>query len=148
MDLSVLTRPAPPVPPVATLARVALGVALVGAGVSHLTVAREEFQAQVPSWFPVDEDVTVLASGAVEIALGGSLVVLSRWRVAVGLVAAAFFVVIFPGNVGQWLEGKDGFGLDTDAKRFVRLFFQPVLVAWALWSTGALRALRRGPARD
>ncbi|WP_426310017.1 DoxX family protein [Cellulosimicrobium sp. E-16] len=148
MDLSVLSRPAPPVPPVATLARVALGVALVGAGVSHLTVAREEFQAQVPSWFPVDEDVTVLASGAVEIALGGSLVVLSRWRVAVGLVAAAFFVVIFPGNVGQWLEGKDGFGLDTDAKRFVRLFFQPVLVAWALWSTGALRALRRGPARD
>ena len=148
MDLSVLTRPAPPVPPVATLARVALGLALVGAGVSHLTVAREEFQAQVPSWFPVDEDVTVLASGAVEIALGGSLVVLSRWRVAVGLVAAAFFVVIFPGNVGQWLEGKDGFGLDTDAKRFVRLFFQPVLVAWALWSTGALRALRRGPTRD
>lgn len=148
MDLSVLTRPAPPVPPVATLARVALGLALVGAGVSHLTVAREEFQAQVPSWFPVDEDVTVLASGAVEIALGGALVVLSRWRVAVGLVAAAFFVVIFPGNVGQWLEGKDGFGLDTDAKRLVRLFFQPVLVAWALWSTGALRALRRGPARD
>ena len=148
MDLSVLTRPAPPVPPVATLARVALGIALVGAGVSHLTVAREEFQAQVPSWVPVDEDVTVLASGAVEIALGGSLVVLSRWRVAVGLVAAAFFVVIFPGNVGQWLEGKDGFGLDTDAKRLVRLFFQPVLVAWALWSTGALRALRRGPARD
>ena len=148
MDLSVLTRPAPPVPPVATLARVALGLALVGAGVSHLTVAREEFQAQVPSWFPVDEDVTVLASGAVEIALGGSLVVLSRWRVAVGLLAAAFFVVIFPGNVGQWLEGKDGFGLDTDAKRFVRLFVQPVLVAWALWSTGALRALRRGPARD
>ncbi|MFB7887577.1 hypothetical protein ACFCZ3_06030 [Cellulosimicrobium cellulans] len=148
MELSVLTRPAPPVPPVATLARVALGLALLGAGVSHLTVAREEFQAQVPSWFPVDEDVTVLASGAVEIALGGSLVVLSRWRVAVGLVAAAFFVVIFPGNVGQWLEGKDGFGLDTDAKRFVRLFFQPVLVAWALWSTGALRALRRGPARD
>jgi uncharacterized membrane protein len=148
MDLSVLTRPAPPVPPVATLARVVLGLALVGAGVSHLTVAREEFQAQVPAWFPVDEDVTILASGAVEIALGGSLVVLSRWRVAVGMVAAAFFVVIFPGNVGQWLEGKDGFGLDTDAKRLARLFFQPVLVAWALWSTGALRALRRGPARD
>ncbi|UTT59127.1 DoxX family protein [Cellulosimicrobium cellulans] len=148
MDLSVLTRPAPPVPPVVTVARVALGLALVGAGISHLTVAREEFQAQVPSWFPVDDDVTVLASGAVEIALGGSLVVLSRWRVAVGLVAAAFFVVIFPGNVGQWLEHQDGFGLDTDAKRFGRLFFQPVLVAWALWSTGALRALRRARSRD
>jgi uncharacterized membrane protein len=145
MDLSVLTQPTRTSVP-ATIARVALGLALVGAGVSHLTVAREEFQAQVPDWFPVDEDVTVLASGAVEIALGASLVVLSRWKVAVGLVAAAFFVVIFPGNVAQWMEGKDGFGLDTDAKRFGRLFFQPVLVAWALWSTGALRALRR--ARD
>ncbi|WP_435737552.1 MauE/DoxX family redox-associated membrane protein [Cellulosimicrobium sp. PMB13] len=145
MDLSALTKPTRTSLP-ATVARIALGVALVGAGVSHLTVAREEFQAQVPDWFPVDEDVTVLASGVVEIVLGGSLVVLSRWKVAVGLVAAAFFVVIFPGNVAQWLEGKDGFGLDTDAKRFGRLFFQPVLVAWALWSTGALRALRR--ARD
>ncbi|WP_454042434.1 DoxX family protein [Cellulosimicrobium sp. Marseille-Q8652] len=145
MDLTVLTQPTRTSVP-ATVARVALGLALVGAGVSHLTVAREEFQAQVPGWFPVDEDVTVLASGAVEIALGASLVVLSRWKVAVGLVAAAFFVVIFPGNVAQWMEGKDGFGLDTDAKRLGRLFFQPVLVAWALWSTGALRALRR--ARD
>ncbi|MBD5784859.1 hypothetical protein IF650_01580 [Cellulosimicrobium terreum] len=147
MDLSVLTRPTRTSVP-ATITRVALGLALVGAGVSHLTVAREEFQAQVPAWFPIDDDVTVLASGAVEIALGSSLVVLSRWKVAVGLVAAAFFVVIFPGNVGQWLEGTDGFGLDTDAKRFGRLFFQPVLVALALWSTGAFRALRESVARD
>lgn len=114
---------------------------LLFAGISHLTFARDEFKAQVPSWFPA-KDFTVLASGAVEIALGSSLVVLSRWRVAVGLVVAAFFVAIFPGNIAQWLEHKDGFGLDTDGKRFVRLFFQPVLVAWALWSTGALRAVR------
>ena len=136
MDLSALTKPTRTSVP-ATVARIALGVALVGAGVSHLTVAREEFQAQVPDWFPVDEDVTVLASGVVEIVLGGSLVVLSRWKVAVGLVAAAFFVVIFPGNVGQWIEGEDAFGLDTDAERLRRLFFQPLLVVWAIWSTGA-----------
>jgi len=146
MDLSVLTAPGPRTSVPATVARVGLGLALTWAGISHLTVAREEFRAQVPAWFPVDEDVTVLASGAVEILLGGSLVVLSRWKVAVGLLAAAFFVVIFPGNVGQWIEGKDGFGLDTDAKRFARLFFQPVLVAWALWSTGAFRALREARA--
>ncbi|WP_369796591.1 hypothetical protein [Cellulomonas sp. A375-1] len=124
------------------VARVGLGIGLVLAGIGHLTFAREEFQAQVPSWFPVDTDLTVLASGAVEIALGTALVVLPRWRVAVGLVAAAFFVVVFPGNVGQWLEHRDGFGLDTDTKRLVRLAFQPVLVAWALWSTGAVKALR------
>ncbi|OLT47890.1 hypothetical protein [Cellulosimicrobium sp. CUA-896] len=147
MDLSVLTRPTRTSVP-ATIARVALGLALVGAGTTHLTVARDEFQAQVPSWFPVDEDVTVLASGVVEIVLGGSLVVLSRWKVAVGLIAAAFFVAIFPGNLAQWAEAKDGFGLDTDEKRFGRLFFQPVLVAWALWSTGAFAALRRARRRD
>lgn len=146
MDLHELTRPVPTSLPRA-IVRVALGLALAGAGITHLTVAREEFRAQVPGWFPVDEDVTVLASGAAEIVLGGSLVALARWKVAVGLLVAAFFVVIFPGNVGQWLEGKDGFGLDTDAKRFGRLFFQPVLVALALWSTGAFAALRHA-ARD
>jgi len=146
MDLHELTRPAPTSLPRA-IGRVTLGLALAGAGITHLTVAREEFRAQVPGWFPVDEDVTVLASGVVEIVLGGSLVVLARWKVAVGLLVAAFFVVIFPGNVGQWLEGKDGFGLDTDTKRFVRLFFQPVLVALALWSTGAFAALRRAARR-
>jgi uncharacterized membrane protein len=143
---NLLTADPPPDTLTRRIGRVALGLALVFAGISHLTFSREEFQAQVPDWFPVDEDVTVLASGAVEIALGSSLVVLSRRRVAVGLITAAFFVVIFPGNIGQWLEHKDGFGLDTDAKRFGRLFFQPVLVAWALWSTGAFSALRRARA--
>lgn len=124
------------------IARVLLGLSLLFAGISHLTFARDEFRAQVPGWFPLDDDVTVLASGAVEVGLGASLV-LSRRRTAVGLLTAAFFVVIFPGNVGQWLERKDGFGLDTDGRRLARLFFQPALVAWALWSTGALHALRR-----
>lgn len=121
-----------------TPGRVALGVVLLVAGIGHLTSQREEFQAQVPSWFPVDADVVVVASGVVEILLGGALVS-GRRRVAVGWVVAAFFVVIFPGNIAQFVEGKDGFGLDTDAKRGVRLLFQPVLVAWALWSTGAWR---------
>lgn len=137
-----LTVEAPPETVPRKIGRSALGIALIFAGFGHLTFAREEFQAQVPSWVPVGTDFTVLASGAVEIALGASLIVVSRRRVVVGLVAAAFFVAVFPGNVGQWLEHKDGFGLDTDGKRFARLFFQPVLIAWALWSTGALTALR------
>ena len=139
---NLLTADPPPDTVARRIGRIALGLSLVFAWIGHLTFSRDEFQAQVPDWFPVIDDVTVLASGAVEIALGSSLVVLSRRRVAVGLVAAAFFVVIFPGNIGQWLEHKDGFGLDTDAKRLGRLFFQPVLVAWALWSTGAFKALR------
>jgi uncharacterized membrane protein len=128
-----------------TAGRWLLGAALVGAGISHLTAQREEFQAQVPGWFPADADVVVLVSGVVEIALGLALVLLARQQVVVGWIAAAFFVVIFPGNVAQLVEGTDAFGLDSDVKRFVRLFFQPVLVVWALWSTGAWRAARGHP---
>jgi uncharacterized membrane protein len=127
-----------------TVLRWLLGGALAGAGIGHLTVQRTEFRAQVPSWFPIDEDVVVVASGIAEIALGAALIGLPRQRVLVGTIVAAFFVVIFPGNVAQWREGVDAFGLDTDAKRFARLFFQPVLVIWALGATGAWRAYRNG----
>lgn len=120
-----------------TIARFALGAFLTFAGISHLTFARSEFQAQVPTWVPFSVDFVVVASGVVEIALGLSLLVLRRYRVPVGLVTAAFFVAIFPGNISQYVTHQDAFGLDTDTKRLVRLFFQPLLVAWALWGTGA-----------
>lgn len=126
-----------------TVARWALGGTLVVAGTGHLTNQREEFRAQVPDWMPIDDDLVVLASGVVEIALGLALILLGRQRAAVGLVIAGFFVVIFPGNIAQYTEGTDAFALDTDTKRLVRLCFQPVLVAWALWSTGAWRRLRQ-----
>jgi uncharacterized membrane protein len=127
-----------------TAARLLLGTAMVGAGVLHLTTQRQEFRAQVPEWFPVDEDLTVLASGVAEIALGAAFVALPRRRRLVGGLLAAFFVVIFPGNVAQYLEGTDAFGLDTDRKRLVRLFFQPLLVLWALYGGGWLRRDRSG----
>ncbi|OWY63033.1 hypothetical protein B7486_55265 [cyanobacterium TDX16] len=128
-------------------ARVLLGAALLVAGVGHLTWARTEFQAQVPSWVPLDADLVVVLSGVVEVALGAALIVLVRRRVLLGWIAAAFFVAVFPGNVAQWAEGNDGFGLDTDAERAIRLLFQPVLVALALWSTGAWAAWRKAHRR-
>ncbi|MCD4527304.1 hypothetical protein LQ940_08770 [Nocardioides sp. cx-173] len=130
---------APPTSRPRTAARMLLGAILVFAGVSHLTFAREEFVAQVPDWFPVSDDPVVLVSGVMEISLGAALVAFGRGRIGVGLLVAAFFVAIFPGNIAQYLEHTDAFGLDTDRKRFVRLFFQPLLVAWALWATGAWR---------
>src|SRR5690349_14098612 len=126
-----------------TTARVALGSIMTFAGVTHLTTAREEFQAQVPDWFPVDADTVVLASGAVEIGLGAAFVALPKHKRTVGAMLAAFFVVIFPGNIAQYAEHTDAFGLDTDTKRFVRLFFQPVLIAWALFGGGVLRDRER-----
>lgn len=116
---------------------------MVFAGVGHLTFARDEFRAQVPNWVPLPVDVTVLASGGVEIALGAAMILLTSRRAAVGLLLAAFFVAVFPGNIAQWMHHRDAFGLNSDRARLVRLFFQPVLIAWALWSTGAWKALRR-----
>lgn len=118
-----------------TVGRIVLGSFLVFTGVAHLTFAREEFLAQVPPWVPLDPDVVVLASGIVEIGLGVALLIARRHRRLVGVLTALFFVAVFPGNIAQWLEHRDAFGLDTDTARFVRLFFQPVLIALALWST-------------
>jgi uncharacterized membrane protein len=122
-------------------ARVALGLMLVTAGTSHLTFARDAFKAQVPPWVPVDTDTVVLESGVVEIGLGAALLLLPQKKL-VGRIAGAFFVSVFPGNIAQYQHRRSAFGLDTDGKRFARLFFQPLLVAWALWSTGALRRRR------
>ena len=117
--------------------QVILGAALMYAGITHLTTNRTEFQAQVPTWVPLSADFVVLASGVVEILLGLALASLQNRR-QVGWITAAFFVAIFPGNISQYVNGIDAFGLDTDQARLTRLFFQPVLVLWALWGTGIL----------
>lgn len=119
-------------------AQILLGGALTYAGITHLTTNRTEFQAQVPTWVPLSADFVVLASGVVEIALGIALASL-QYRRQVGWLTAAFFVAIFPGNISQYVNGIDAFGLDTDQARLTRLFFQPLLVLWALWATGVLR---------
>ncbi len=122
--------------------RLLLGAVLAIAGLSHLSWSRSEFLAQVPDWFPADADFVVVVSGIFEIAIGIALLLAARYRVIVGLIAAGFFVAIFPGNIAQLVEGTDAFGLNSTASRSVRLLFQPVLVGWALWSTGAWGALR------
>jgi uncharacterized membrane protein len=127
---------------IARLPQMALGFALAYAGIGHLTTSRTEFQAQVPSVLADYADFVVLASGVVEIALGIGLIALWKYRVQIGWLAAAFFVAIFWGNISQYVNGVDAFGLDTDTKRLVRLSFQPLLVAWALLSTGAWSAWR------
>ena len=124
-----------------------LGAFLTSAGYSHLGSNRQEFQAQVPTWLPLDPDFVVITSGLVEIALGLSLittlVIFKRYRGVVGLITALFFVAIFAGNINQYINQIDAFGLDTDTKRLIRLFFQPPLVAWALWSTNVIRLTKK-----
>ena len=148
--IAAAVRPdtAPPASNVQHVARTVLGVALAYAGIGHLTWSRTEFLAQVPGWVPLDADLVVVLSGIVEIALGAALVLLVRHRVLLGWIAAAFFVAVFPGNISQYIDGDDAFGLDSDRARAIRLVFQPVLVAWALWSTGAWSAWRASRARS
>ena len=122
-----------------SVVRWALALAMLFAGVSHLTFARRDFQAQVPDVLvengPLDRDAVVVASGVVEAAFGLALLVLPKERRRIGAALAAFFVAIFPGNIDQWRKGRSAFGLDNDRRRFVRLLFQPALVAAAWWST-------------
>ncbi len=123
--------------------RIGLGIMMLIAGIGHLTFVRETFQAQVPDWIPMSKDFVVLASGVVEILFGLSMLFWKKQRRYVGLALAIFFILIFPGNISQYVEQRDGFGLDTDAKRLIRLLFQPVLVFIALYSTDALQLLKK-----
>ena len=129
------------------IARILLGVALVAAGTSHLGTNRTEFLAQVPTWLPLEPDFVVVASGVVEIVLGLGLIFVKRYRQQFGVLTALFFIAIFPGNIAQFTEQRDAFGLNTDEARAIRLLFQPVLVVWALWSTGSFAYLRELLAR-
>ena len=121
------------------LLQLLLGALLTSAGISHLGSNRTEFLAQVPTWLPLNGDFVVVASGIVEITLGISLItttfILKQYRKQIGIVVAIFFILIFPGNINQYVNKIDAFGLDTDQKRLIRLFFQPLLVIWAVWST-------------
>ena len=127
--------------------QLALGAFLLSAGISHLGSNRTEFLAQVPTWLPLNADFVVVASGLVEITLGALLIttvlVFKKYRRQVGLITAIFFILIFPGNINQYIKQIDAFGLDTDTKRLIRLIFQTPLVIWALWSSGAIALLKK-----
>ncbi|MCC8088427.1 MAG: DoxX family membrane protein [Rikenellaceae bacterium] len=122
-------------------ARILLGTMLAFAGTSHLTFAREDFQAQVPDWVPMNKDTVVVLSGYGEIALGLALILMKKKKLT-GVGASAFFAAVFPGNVSQYTHHRSAFGLDTDKKRFIRLLFQPVLIAWALYASGVFNEKR------
>jgi uncharacterized membrane protein len=121
--------------------RIVLGCFMVYASIAHFTFRRHDFQAQVPPWLPFNKDFVVIASGVVELILGVAMIFWVQQKVSVGIALAIFYVLIFPGNIAQYRHKRNAFGLNTDRARLIRLFFQPVLVVLALWSTGALKYL-------
>ena len=129
--------------------RILLAIFMVYAGYSHLTFNRIDFQAQVPDWVPISKDLVVILSGIVENILGLALVFWKNKRTQIGWALALFFILVFPGNIAQYLDGNDAFGvLDTDVARLRRLFFQPVLIAWALWSAGSWKKWRTSKTKN
>ena len=123
------------------ISRIVLGSFMVFAAIAHFTFDRAEFQAQVPDWIPLSKDIVVILSGIVELTLGLSIIFWKNQRINTGIALAIFYVLIFPGNIAQYLNHTNAFHLNTDNARLIRLFFQPVLIVWALWSTGALKQL-------
>jgi len=120
-----------------------LAAFMLFAGAAHL-VSSDSFMGQLPSWLPLRTPI-VLVSGVIEIGFGLALVLASgARRRQVGWALAVFFVLVFPGNLYQAIAGTDAFGLDTPARRWGRLIIQPLLIAWALWSTGP-DTLKTGP---
>jgi uncharacterized membrane protein len=123
--------------------RIILGLFMIAAGIGHLTFQRKEFQAQVPNWVPLGKDLTVIGSGLVEISLGLALLFAKNQRQRTGIALAAFYVLVFPGNIAQYTNHTDAFGLNTDQARLTRLFFQPILILLSLWSTGVFHRAKR-----
>ena len=130
---------------VQNILRIVLGAFMLYAGIGHLSFLRTEFQAQVPTWITTDAgfmDFIVVASGVVEIIFGALMLYGGKFKLKTGIALAIFYILIFPGNINQYVNEIDSFGLDTDRQRLIRLIFQPVLIIWALWSTGAITYLR------
>ena len=126
--------------------RILLGLIMLYIGVAHLSFRRIEFQAQVPTWLTTDKDLmdlVVLISGYVEIAFGVLMIFGKKLKVKTGIALGVFYILIFPGNINQYINEIDSLRLDSENKRLIRLFFQPLLVLWAFWSTGALEYLKR-----
>lgn len=118
--------------------RIFLGIFMITAAIGHFTFQRDDFQAQVPNWIPLDKDLVVILSGIVEMAIGLAVVFMTNHKVKIGIFLAIFYVIVFPGNIAQYLNGIDALGMNTDQARLIRLFFQPVLIFLTLWSSGAI----------
>ena len=116
-------------------ARRGMAAAMVVAGVAHL-VGPDPFVQHLPGWVP-GRELLVLLTGLIEIGLGFALVGPPARRGATGRVLALYLVAVWPANVYVAVAGVDVDGLPGGRYPWIRLPFQVLFIAWALWSTGA-----------
>ena len=118
-----------------------LGAFLVSAGVTHF-VAPGFFDKIVPHALPGPARAWTYVSGVAEIGVGATVL---RAPGKGGLIAAALFLAVFPGNIQQ---AVDATSTQDRAISYARLPLQVPLVIWGLKvSRAAGRRESRAPAR-
>jgi uncharacterized membrane protein len=114
-------------------ARRGLAIAMAVAGVFHL-VQPDPFVQHLPDWV-AGREALVFLTGLAEIALGAALLGPRAWRSNAGRLLAAYLVAVFPANVYVAVAAVDVDGQPGGPYPWIRLPFQALFVAWALWST-------------
>lgn len=107
----------------------------VGAGVLHF-VRPASYLGIMPPWLPAHAEL-VWVSGVFEVAGGVGVLLPPPVRRWAGWGLAALLVAVFPANVHMAVEGIGLEGSLGRALLWARLPLQAVLVAWALWASGA-----------
>jgi uncharacterized membrane protein len=108
----------------------------VAAGIAHLW-APEALLAITPSWVPLAPQVIML-TGLFELAASVALITRPlRWWA--GVTMALYALCVWPANFKHALEGID---LPHMTNSWLyhgpRLAFQPVIIWWALYCSGAI----------
>ena len=123
-------------PRVRTAMRIAMAIFYLAAGLLHVGTP-EKFLPIVPDWVP-QPDLVIVATGVCEIS-GALALMTTRLRKLAGIMLALYAVCVFPANIKHAIDHIDLPGLPSSWWYHApRLAFQPVLVWWALWCSGAI----------
>jgi uncharacterized membrane protein len=108
----------------------------IAAGTGHL-IRPEAFLPIVPDFVPLPRE-TILITGLCELA-GAVALLTPRLRKLAGIMLALYALGVWPANIKHALEGIDLPPIpDTWWYHGPRLAFQPVLMWWALFCSGAI----------
>jgi uncharacterized membrane protein len=102
---------------------------LATSGVLHFTLSKP-FDALIPGWIPGSPRAWTYGSGVVELLIAG-LIATPATRRRGGLLAAALFVGVFPGNIKMAVDWSDR-ALIEQLIAYGRLPLQLPLIFWGL----------------
>jgi uncharacterized membrane protein len=112
--------------------RVVLAVGMIAIGIGHFA-RPQAFVGIVPAFLPAPL-LLVLVSGFFEV-LGGAGLLVPRGRRAASVGLVLLYVAVFPANINMVVHPELGGGAPVWAL-WLRLPFQALFIAWALWAGG------------